>query len=159
MRSTKRELDTLRVQNYCKNISFIYFFGLHCWDINNTNIFSFNISRQNCKKNRTRIRPRYKCLSLISMTKWVSRKLRTGWRMADGGWKNADDEMRMEKCGWKADGKMRMTKSRWKITNDNIPIREMNLPCFLAVLLVNNPGNRIQKQRKWFFKKEGIFSR
>ena len=36
----------------------------------------------------------------------------TGWRrMADDGWKNADDKMRMEKCGWKsADGKMRMKR-------------------------------------------------
>ena len=28
-------------------------------------------------------------------------KVRTGWRrMADGGWKNADGKMRIEKCGW-----------------------------------------------------------
>ena len=25
-------------------------------------------------------------------------KILTGWRMADGGWKNADDKMRMVKC-------------------------------------------------------------
>ena len=39
-------------------------------------------------------------------------KTKTGWRrMADGGWRMADDKMRIVKCGWKnADNKMQMTK-------------------------------------------------
>jgi len=35
----------------------------------------------------------------------------------DGGWKNADDKMRMKKCRWKnADGKMPISKNG----NDNV---------------------------------------
>ena len=44
-----------------------------------------------------------------------------GWRMADGGQKNADDRMRLKKCGWKnADDKMWMVK--WKNTDGQLSI-------------------------------------
>ena len=46
--------------------------------------------------------------------------------------------MQMTKCGWKiANDNMRMIKSLWE---------EINLRCFLTVLLVNKPGYLIESR-------------
>ena len=67
-------------------------------------------------------------------------------RMKKCGWQNADDKMSMEKCGWQiTNGSMQMMKSIWS---------EMNLRCFLTVLLVNNPGHVIEfrpREVQYFF--------
>ena len=47
--------------------------------------------------------------------------------MADSGWKNADDKMRMENCGWKtADDKMRMIKCGWKNADDKMRMENVD---------------------------------
>ena len=61
-----------------------------------------------------------------------------GWRVEKCGWKNVDDKMRMEKCGWKiANDTMQMKP------NNKIPIGEINLRCFLKVLLVTKSSHLI----------------
>ena len=54
----------------------------------------------------------------------------SGWRMADGVWKNAYGKMRMEKCVWKnADGKMRMEKCGWKNADDKMRMIHVKSKC------------------------------
>ena len=67
-------------------------------------------------------------------------------RMIKCGWKNADDKMWMEKCGWE---KKRMTKCGCTIANDTMQIiksqrGKINLRFFLKVLFVNKPSHLIE---------------
>ena len=43
--------------------------------------------------------------------------------MTDGGWKNADDKMRMEKCGWKNAGEMIRKQRKLKKSNNKIMMK------------------------------------